>query len=571
MKSKKSQDILRFGLFVAILIALNVIGSLRFFRLDLTSDNRYSLSQATIKLVERVQEPLLFKVYLKGDFPAGFQRLQSETRLMLEEFRAYNSNIQYQFINPNEASSEKKAKQIKKQLQSRGIRPYRLSVRKKDGSAMQTIFPGALVSYGQQQTTVSLLKNQLGAAPAQQINTSIQNLEFALANTIRALVVKDKPLIGFIQGHGELTPRQMASFARGLSKNYNVSLFNLRKFSSDTGQASWTVAEQQQRLNRFDAIVIAKPRQAFNKLDKFLLDQYIMTGGHSLWLLDAVVASMDSLSVQSQFISLPLLPRLNLNDLLFKYGVRLNTDLVADQTAAGINDQRQILPWIYFPMVMPRVNHPITKNLNAIKLQFASSLDTVQTPDARSTVLLRSSPHSRIYPTPHIVSLRDLYERPPRERFRQNGIPLAVLNEGRFTSLFKNRLAPRNEQSPLQVIEKSDSTKLLVVSDGDIARNQFNVINPNIPKGAPLPLGYDQYTGQQYGNSDFLINAIDYMVDKSGLISIRSRELKIRLLDDNQIAEQRLLWQILNTALPVLLVIFFGLGYRYYRKFKYAT
>jgi ABC-2 type transport system permease protein len=571
MKSKKTQDILRYSLFVAILLVLNVVGSLKFFRLDLTSDQRYSLSEATVALLEKVDDPLLFKVYLKGDFPAGFQRLQNETRLMLEEFRAYNPNIQYQFVDPNEAETEKQAEKIKKQLQSRGIRPYQLSMRKKDGSATQTIFPGALVSYGNEETSLALLESKLGAPPAQQINASIQNLEFALANTVRALVVKDKPLIGFIQGHGELDPREMASFARALSKNYNVSLFNLRKFSSDTSQQSWSVARQQQRLNRFDAIVIAKPRRAFNKLDKFLLDQYVMNGGRSLWLLDAVTASMDSLSVQSQFISLPLLPRLQLNDLLFKYGFRLNTDLVADQTAAAINDQRQILPWIYFPLVMPRVKHPITQNLNALKLQFASSLDTVQSPGARSRILLRSSAQSKIFPAPHLVSLRDLYERPPRERFRANGIPLAVMSEGRFSSLFKNRIAPREEGSPLQVKGESDSTQILVVGDGDIVRNQFNVLNPNIPKGAPLPLGYDQYTGKQFGNEDFLINALDYMLDDRGLISIRSRELKIRLLDGNQIAEQRLLWQILNTALPVFLVICFGLGYRYYRKFKYAS
>lgn len=570
MSATKSRDLIRFGLVVASLILINIIGGLRFGRLDLTSDNRYSLSEATVKLLQQVDDPLLFKVYLEGDFPAGFQRLQNETRLMLDELRAYNDHIQYQFINPNEASSKEKAKELKKQLESRGIRPYRLSIEEKDGSATKTIYPGALVSYDGEEIAVPLLQDQLGASSARQINTSIQNLEFSLANTVRALVRQEKPLIGFIQGHGELSPRVMASYARELSQNYNVTTFNLRKFKVDSTGEELSLAQQQTRLNRFDGLVIAKPTKAFNDLDKYLLDQYTMNGGKSIWLLDGVTANMDSLSVKPQFMSLPLIDRLQISDLLFKYGVRVNSNLVADQTAAGVNDQKQVLPWIYFPLVMPRVEHPITKDLNLIKLQFASSLDTVATPKARKTILLRSSQRSEIYPSPHIVSLRDLYERPPEKRFRQNGIPLGVLVEGRLPSLFKNRIAPREEGSQLHVKGLSDSTQILVVGDGDIVRNQLNVVNPNIPKQAPLPLGYDQYTGNQYGNGDFMLNAADYMLDDSGLISIRSRELKVRLLDKAQIKEQKLLWQLFNTALPVFLVLLLGLIYARLRRRKYA-
>jgi ABC-2 type transport system permease protein len=568
--TKKRRDTSRFALFIAIVLLVNVIGGLKFFRIDLTAEKRYTLSDATLNMLESIQDVMLVKVYLAGEFPAGFQRLEIETKQMLDEFRAYNPNIQYSFLDPSENDTEEETATQYQQLQFKGLKPYQLSIKNSDGNSVKTIFPGAILNYGEKEAAALLLLDQLGASPENQINSSIENLEFTLANAIRSLLADEKPLVGFLQGHDELGPRDIADFAKSISANYNADLFNIREFKSDSISKSISIAQQQVRLNRFDAMVIAKPQKAFNNLDKYLLDQFIMNGGKTIWLLDAAVASMDSLSNASQFMSLPLFDRLQLNDMLFKYGVRVNTDLVTDLVGAGVNDQKNIRPWVYFPMVMPQVNHPIAKDLNAIWLRFASSLDTVMASGIKKTVLLRSSPYSSRLATPHIVSLSKLYDPPPRRQFRESGIPLAVLLEGKFSSLFKNRLTPKAGSEKLKTKEESSQNQMLVVSDGDIILNQFNLVNPNIPKGAPLPLGYDQYTNTQYGNKDFLVNALDYMLDDKGLIAIRSRELRIRLLDLEQIKEERLYWQLLNTLLPLLLLLLMALANTWWRRKKYV-
>ncbi len=568
---KKRRDLFRFAIFTGILVLLNLIGSLKFFRLDLTAEKRYSLSDATVELLESFDDVVLVKVYLDGSFPAGFQRLQLETRQMLDEFRAYNPNLQYTFVDPTKNASEEETNTLFQQLQFKGLKPYQLSINKDGGSAVQTIFPGAILSYGDAEMPAQLLQSQLGMAPEQQINSSIENLEFSLASAIRSLTQVNKPLVGFLQGHGELGPREVADFARELSGNYQVNLFNIREFKSDSTGEQLSVAQQQTRLNRFDAMIIAKPNKAFTDLDKYLLDQYVMNGGKAIWLLDGVEAAMDSLSEKSQFMSLPLFDRLQLNDLLFKYGVRVNTDLVVDRVAARVNDQREMRPWIYFPMLMPQSKHPVVKDLNAVWVQFGSSLDTVIAKGVQKTVLLRSSPYSARRASPAIVSLADLYQPPPPERFRERGIPLAILLEGKFESLYQNRIKPKENGEPLKMKEVSVENQMLVVSDGDIIRNQFNIVNRDIPKGAPLPLGYDQYTGTQYGNKDFLVNAIDYMLDDSGLIDIRSRELKIRLLDLDRVKKQRLTWQLVNTLIPVLSILIFGLLNFFWRRRKYLS
>jgi len=567
--NKKTRDLSRFALFIAIVILINIISGLKFFRIDLTGEKRYTLSDATINLLEEVQDIMLVKVYLEGDFPAGFQRLETEAKQMLDEFRAYNPNIQYTFVDPSNNDTEEETTKLYQQLQFKGLKPYQLSIKNSDGNSVKTIFPGAILNYGEKEAAALLLLDQLGAAPENQINTSIENLEFTLANTIRSLVSDDKPLVGFLQGHGELGPREIADFAKDISANYRVDLFDIREFKSDSFGGSLSITQQQIRLNRFNAMIIAKPQRAFTDLDKYLLDQFIMNGGRTIWLLDAAAASMDSLSEASQFMSLPLFDRLQLNDMLFKYGVRVNTDLVTDLVGAGVNDQKKIRPWVYFPMVMPQVNHPIAKDLNAIWLRFASSLDTVMAGGVKKTVLLKSSPYSARLATPHIVSLAKLYNPPPRSQFREAGIPLAVLLEGNFTSAFKNRLSPKEGSENLRVKEESNQNQMLVVADGDLLLNQFNVVNPNIPKGAPLPLGYDQYTNTQYGNKDFLVNTLDYMLDDKGLIAIRSRELKIRLLDLEKVKDERLFWQMVNTIIPVILLLLMALLNTWWRKKKY--
>lgn len=571
MKTRRNCDITRFVLLLVIVLLVNFIGSLRFFRIDLTAEKRFSLSDVTIDLLNSFDEQIYVKVYLEGDFPAGFQRLQREAKQMLDEFRAYNPGIQYEFIDPAGAEDSKVNQEVFEQLQFKGLKYYELMENTSGGQSVQRVFPGAILNLGDREVPVNLLIDQLGASPEQQINASVQNLEYALANAVRSLVKTDKPSIAFLQGHGELTPENILDFARSLSQNYNVDRFNLRKFKSDSTGQSLSILDQQRRLNRFDAVVIAKPRKAFNDLDKFLLDQYVMTGGKLLWLIDAVQADMDSLSERPQFMSFPIYDRLNIDDMLFRYGARINTNLVLDRIAAGVSDTRRTYPWIYFPMIMPQVKHPIAKDVNAIKLEFPSSVDTIISPGVKKTFLMRSSPYSRIVATPHIVKLQKLYELPPEQFFNQRNVPVALLLEGEFQSAFVNRVTPREESGEsIKLIEKSKPTQQLVIADGDVIRNQLNLLNPDMPKGTPLPLGFDQFTGAQYGNKDFMLNAVDYLLDDSGLIAIRSRELKIRLLDNTRIKNNKLIWQLVNTIVPIVLIVLMGLVYTLIRKRRYA-
>lgn len=572
MKSRRVRDLVSFLVITAILIVLNVIVSLKFFRIDLTTENRYSLSDATIELLESFNDVLYVKIYLEGEFPADFQRLQRETRQMLDEFRAYNGKIEYEFIDPAGSEDSKVNQDVFEQLQYKGLKYYELRVNEKGGNKTQRVFPGALMSYGDSEVPVQLLIDQLGVQPQAQINASVQNLEYALANAIRGLVRQRKPLIGFLTGHDELDVKYVADFARGLGENYRIDKFNIRKFKSDSTGEDLSIGQQQIRLNRFDGIIVAKPQKAFNDLDKYLLDQYLMQGGKVMWLVDAIHANMDSLSERPQFISYPIYDRLNIQDMLFRYGVRINTNIVQDLVCGGVSDRRSINPWVYFPMVMPQVKHPISKDISGVKLEFPSSVDTIIAKGVKKTFLLRSSKYSNVVATPHMVRLQTLYEQPSEDRFKSQGVPMAVLLEGKFESAFKNRIAPKanNEDLP-KLLEESRPTQMMVVADGDIIKNQLNILNPNIPKGTPLPLGFDQFTGAQYGNKDFLLNAVDYMLDDSGLIDIRSRELKIRLLDVNRIQSDKLIWQLINTLVPVLMIILCGVVYIFFRKRKYAN
>lgn len=568
---RRNQDLLRFLAIMIIVILINIIGSAKFFRIDLTTEKRYSLNPATITLLQSLEDKVFFKIYLEGEFPADFQRLQRETRQMLDEFRAYNTDIEYTFINPNESDDAQTRRETWEQLRFQGLEAIQIEVEEEGGSSQRQVFPGAIASYGEREVAVQLLISQFSTAPSQQINNSIEKLEYTLANGIRKLAIVDKPRIAFLTGHDELEAKYVADLGRELSQYYTVERFNLREFVGDSTGNNISISSQLRRLNTFDALIIAKPTQPFVDLDKFLIDQFIMGGGKTLWFIDAVHAEMDSLSQSPQFLAYPIAGELGLTDWLFRYGVRVNTNLVQDMVAGGVNDRRSINRWIYFPLIMPQVEHPITKDLNAVKLEFASTVDTIIAQNVKKTYLLRSSPYSRTATTPTMVNLQTLYQDHNENNFRQQNLPVGVLLEGTFTSAFKNRIVPKeNSGEPIGFIEQSRPTQMLVVGDGDVVKNQLNLVNPNIPRGTPLPLGYDQFTGMQYGNKDFVLNTIDYMLDDSGLISIRSRELTLRLLDFNRLKSEKQYWQLLNTVTPIVLVILFGIIYAWLRRRKYA-
>jgi ABC-2 type transport system permease protein len=569
----RASSLIRFGLGLVIIILLNVIGSFLFTRFDLTTEKRYSLSDATKELLRETPDIVYFKIYLEGDFPAGFKRLSKSTREILDEFRAYSNKIQYEFINPSKAGTGQEVNNFYQELIRKGLNPTDLQVKTSEGSSQQIIFPGAIVSYRSRELPLELLLTQIGQSPEEILNNSVQALEYNISSMIRKLTSENKPPVAFIEGHGELEAIYEWDITNALTEFYQVERIRIdEKISSLTARD--TLADGQFLIrNKFAAIIIAQPDSAFSEKDKFIIDQYIMHGGKVLWLIDPVYATMDSLENSNQTIGLGL--DLNLDDMLFNYGVRLNPDLILDLNALPIRvvtgmigNQPQIdfKPWYYSPVIFSRSRHPVVNNLNAILTTFVSSLDTVGSETVKKTVLLASSDYSRTFMSPVLIDLSIIQEEPDERLFNQAGIPMAVLLEGTFRSVFSNRIPPQIQDNPLIGFrETSTPTAMIVVSDGDVIRNQLHV-----SQGYPLPLGFDQYTRQQFGNRDFILNAVNYLCDDSGLIAARSKDIRLRILDSTKISKSRLMIQTINIALPVVIVILFGIIQYFLRKRKYA-
>lgn len=554
--------VLRFGLVSAVVITLSYAAN---YRIDLTEEGRYSLSEGTELLLDGVEEPLLVKVYLEGDFPAGFERLKLETRFMLEEWGARNGNVFFEFINPNTVD---KAQEFKNQLANKGINAVQLQVSTNDGQSVLNVFPAAILSYREKEEVAILLEDVMVYDPAEQVNISIQQLEFNLARALSALLVDEKPRVAMITGHGELTASQTAGIGLELSEHYKVDRFSMKTYKAlPSGEPD--MEDMVRRLNAYDLVIIAKPTEAFSELDKYLLDQFAMGGGHLIWFLDGVHAEMDSLSYGPEFLAYPTYFDLNLTDLLFKYGVRVNTDLLQDVRCAGINDRRSINPWVYFPLLGP-TSHPSVLNLNAVKGEFVSSLDTVSAPGVKKQVLLQSSTNAKRVPAPHTVSLETLYNRPDPRAFQSRDIIAGLLLEGTFESAYANRIAPKTAGASLPQLKKSPPTSMAVFSDGDFIRNQVNLINPEIPRGQPLPLGFDQYTNIQYGNDDLVLNLVDYMLDDSGLMQTRTRDVKLRLLNEGEVVNNASYWKLMNVAIPEAILLLAALVFTLLRRRKYA-
>ncbi|MGC8864111.1 MAG: gliding motility-associated ABC transporter substrate-binding protein GldG [Bacteroidales bacterium] len=569
----RNQAIQRLMLGIIILVLINVIGSFVFTRFDLTAEKRYTLSKATRQMLKKIDDYVYFKIYLEGDFPAGFKRLRNETRELLDEMRAYNPYINYEFINPNATSNPKERENVYRRLIEKGLMPTDLQVKSNEKESRTIIFPGALASYKGKEVPVQLLSEKIGVPPEEVLNYSIQNLEYNIANTLRILSTTYKPRVAFIYGHGELGEEYIFDISRSMAEFYTVERIKineninaLTEHKVDSGRTSI--------FNKYKAIIIAKPDSAFSEKDKFIIDQFVMRGGKVLWFIDGVKAEMDSLQNKPTTLALPL--DLNLEDMLFRYGARINSDLLLNPNCIPIvmvtgkigNQPRfSLVPWVFFPLLNPATRHPIVNNLNAVRTQFVSSIDTIPVKNIKKTLLLSTGQYTRKAPSPVIIDLNIAGKDPDPKLFNQSGTPTAVLLEGEFESLYKNRIPPSiSEASEIGYKDKSRHTQMLVVADGDIIRNQINRRS-----GVPLPLGYDQDTRQTFGNKDFILNALNYMIDDSRLVEIRSREIKLRLLDPQRVEAERLRWQTLNILAPVLFVITIGLLKAFYRKKKYGS
>ena len=575
-KNLKKNQIVAFLVTVAIVVLVNVIGSYVFTRFDLTSEKRYTLSPTTKEILNGLDDYVYFKVYLEGDFPAGFKKLRRETKEMLDEFRAYTKYIDYEFINPSESADAAERNDTYKQLYQSGLNPTDVVVKNSDGSSKQmVIWPGALVSYhNDTEIAIDLLENQLGQSSEDALNASMQNLEFRLIDAVKKVTRRTRPNIAFIEGHGELSEQDVYDIAQTLAQNYNVGRVEINGKIDALIHRTQDEEKEVKAFPSFDAIIIAKPTQPFDERDKFLIDQYIMHGGKVLWLVEPVLATMDSL--QSQESTIGLEQNLNLDDMLFKYGVRLNRDLLLDLTCASLpirtgqvagQPQLEFFRWFYFPLLQAASNHPMVRNMNAIKADFVSSMDATTSANGIDQIpLLKTSDYTKVSGAPVFISLAMLRQTPDKRMFSSKGKNVAYLLKGSFPSLYANRIPQEIvDDQATDFMEESFPTAMIVVADGDIIRNQIDIRTRK-----PLPLGFDQYTQNTYANKEFIENAISYLVDGEGLIDIRSRELKVRLLDMTKINQERTKWQVINTLIPIVLIIGLGFVMAFIRKKKYS-
>ena len=558
--SRKRKDIASIAMVVAILALLNFICSFTFKRFDLTTEKRYTLSESTLKLLKELDDVVYLKVYLQGDFNPSFTRLKNETKEILDEFRAYsNNNLEYEFINPTENPNKEEVDKLEKQLYNKGIMPEQIVDKSQQKTSETLIWPGAVCSYKGKESIWQIFKRQVGYEQEQSINNSVQEMEYGLSNTIRKTKLVKKPEVLFLEGRGELDTIYCADFMRSLTEYYNVSRVNIRN--------------KLYALKGADAIVIAQPDSAFDDKDKFIIDNFIMHGGKALWLIDPVYVNRDTFNLKG--FTLGFKNDLNLDDILFKYGVRLNPILVQDLQCAQVpinvgfkqgQPNFQLFPWVYYPLLLPTSNHPIVKNLDLIRTEFIGTLDTITTKDVTKTILLQTSRYTKTQPTPARVSLGMIKYKPKEDQFKNSFQNVACLLEGQFESVFKNRIpSVFMEDSTYGYLEKSKPTRMIVVADGDIAKNGYQAST-----GMIYPVGYDLFTKNQFANKTFLLNCMNYLLDDEGLLQLRSREVKLRLLDKKRIATQQTKWKLTNVGLPLLLIMIAGLIQFYIRKKKYS-
>jgi ABC-2 type transport system permease protein len=563
----RSDAFIRLGLVLVILLLLNVVSRYAYFRWDLTAEKRYSISQPTKELVGKLSDVVIVKVYLGGELNAGFTRLKESTRNMLKEFQAYGGkNIEFEFIDPMAIENLDERKALITDLMQRGLSPTNLTTKSKTDTKQQLVFPGALVTYGGREFPVNLLENQIGFSPQMVLNNSVILLEYKFANAIKKLTQYRPPRVGFIRGYGELNEAETADIRQ--------TLFNLQYEVKD-----FDLVQNYFIPDRFDVIIIAKPQRAFDEKEKYKIDQYIMHGGKVLWLVDGTNASMDSLRINytGQFVQGN---NFNLDDMLFKYGARINNDLVQDVNLnnpiplvvgkMGNAPQTEMFPWYYFPLLVSDNNHAINKNLDPVASFFPSSVDTVKNPGVRKTILLHTSANGKAQLAPSRVHFGILQSKANPAYFNQPDIPVAVLLEGEFESVFKNRVSPdylaaSDTIAQLKFKDKSPASRMIVIADGDVMRSEVR------SDSTAYPLGYYLYTKQTFANKDFILNCIEYLVDDNGILETRNKEVKLRMLNSVKVEEEKLQWQLLNIALPIGLVILFGVGYGFYRRKRYAA
>lgn len=565
-KAQKRQAIVRLLVLSAILICLNMLAA-RFHKgLDLTKDKKFTLTQPTKEVLRNMDDIAVVTVYLEGEFPAGFQRLKEATREQLQSLRDFSGGkILFHFENPLEDKDENEKAEIYKVLVSKGVFPINLRMQGEDqGYSEKFIFPWALVSYKGNERAVRLLENKTGMEPLQNLNYSESLLEYKFASTINNLKSPERTEIAYITGHDETLGLNTHDLLNTLAETYKVDTFDLT--------TNLYIPPY------YKAIIINNPKTYFEDKDKFKIDQYIMNGGRVLWAIDQLNVPMDSLQTQGFIMALD--KGLNLDDQLFKYGVRINSNLVEDKQCAPMpvlygqagdkQPQMDLRSWMYFPVYIPDSDHPVVKNLDGVLSLYSNTIDTLSNPEIQKTVLLHSSKYSRKASAPARISLSMLrYPLDALFKDPKKPLPTAVLLEGKFRSVFDKRLHP----GFLKILK--DSLKRDFVSQGDTANRMIviadgNILENNISaKTGPMEMGYWEYTNTRFANKTFVLNCLEYLTDNSGLLAARTKDTKLRLLDANRVKKEEQKWQLINIGLPVVLILVFASAYIFFRKRRY--
>ena len=555
-----SKNIQKLLLTVVIVIIINLLASQFFYRFDLTQDNRYTLSTTSLNIIKNIDEPMYLDVYLEGDFPSEFKKLQTETQQLLQEFKARNSNIIFQFINP--LADKENSQEMSRKLFDKGLTPIAVTVDDKGKQEQSMVFPWAIARYKGREIKVQLLKNMLGASTADKVVSSVQHSEYAFANAINTISIQKQKKIAVILGNGELQQREIGDFLKTVKENYFIAPFTLDSVATNATKTA-------KDLKFYDLAIIAKPKEKFTDAEVQVLDQFIISGGKTLFLLDNVNAEMDNLTQTGTTLAFP--NDLNLNEMFFKYGIRMSPELIKDEQCIpiklatgdqGSKTEYQQYFWRFSPFVYPETNHPVVKNVDGIKFEFTNPIELLKN-DLKKTILLQSSEYSRTVGTPLQINLSMVEEKPDKsEYFNKGNKPVAVLLEGKFTSMYNNRVLAFDDKS----FEGKNKTanKMIVVADGDVIKNQID------KNGQPLELGFDKWTNNVYGNKEFILNCVNYLLDDNGLINIRSKEVNIPLLNKEKVYENYSKNQFIAVGLPLVLLTVFGILFTYLRKRRYS-
>ncbi|WP_017731860.1 gliding motility-associated ABC transporter substrate-binding protein GldG [Nafulsella turpanensis] len=552
---KKIESLLRFGIVIMLLLIANVLARDYFFRIDLTEDKRYTITDATKNLLRELDDVVYVEVYLEGEVPGGFKRLQRSIRETLEEFRNIaGPKVQFSFIDPAEAASPEARNEFYQRLAAKGLQPTNIIDTEGGRKTEKIVVPGAVISYGGEEQGVMLLGGNKAASPEEKLNQSVEGIEYALASTIQALAREQQFRVGWLTGHGELDSVRVSSVQEAIAEKYILEEVFL---------------PAAQNLDRYDALIMAKPTQPFSEQAKYKLDQYLLNGGRGLFFVDQVLVNMDSAGGEGT-LGIPL--NLNLNDFFFNYGIRLNQNLVQDLSSGaypvvvgniGTEPQIQMMPWPFFPVLNNYGPHVIVRNLDATYGQFMSTIDTVKSEGISKVPLILTSEYARTFNAPVRVSINDLRRDLNPKQYTEGPLPVGFLLEGRFPSLYQNRFLP--EGVPNEGFLEEGEARLITVADGDFIANELN-----FRTGEPYPLGFAPFTQQTFANQEFVMNSLAYLTNEEGLILARNKEVSIRPLDPVQSEEEKLFWQVVNLAGPVVLVILLGLVFNYVRKRRYT-